>query len=58
MTKFIKFLAIFFFFTIYLSMLIGYWVANKSIYSDCKEFGGANLVMSGAVIECKVEILK
>ncbi len=56
MTKFIKFLAIFF--TIYLSMLIGYWVANKSIYSDCKEFGGANLVMSGAVMECKVEILK
>lgn len=56
MTKFRKFLIIFL--VAYQSMIIGYWVANKSIYSDCKEFGGANLVMSGAVIECKVEVLK
>lgn len=56
MTKFRKFLIIFL--VAYQSMIIGYWGANKSIYNDCKEFGGANLVMSGAVIECKVEVLK
>jgi len=43
------------------STVIGFSVGDQraryAIAGDCHEFGGAKL-MSGVVIECKVEILK
>ena len=43
------------------SAVIGFGVGDQraryAIAADCHEFGGAKL-MSGVVIECKVEVLK
>lgn len=42
---------------LFFGSVAGYQQALNSVFKDCQEFGGAKL-MSGVVIECKVEVLK